>query len=240
MTTYAIGDIYGMYNLLFDLANKIKEDMSQSDGPHKVIFLGDYVDRGPDSAGVIDFIKGKFFNPHKVVALMGNHEDMMLAGCNIKGFHGGEYWIPNGGTHTINSYGGNIHDIYPDHINWLKKLPLYHVDNKFLFVHAGIDPFKKLTLQSKNDLLWIRQPWLSYRGDYYGFKVVHGHTPTTYLNKSTKPDVQTNSVCIDTGSSHSGILTAMVIPDTRLNDFSFIQARDIVVNNSFYIRHGYQ
>ena len=240
MTTYVIGDIHGMYKLLFDLANQIKDDAKNTSGLHKIIFLGDYVDRGPDSVGVVDFVKGPFFKKlgFDVVALMGNHEEMMLAYCNVKGFYNGEVWLPNGGTATVNSYGGSVHDIYYDHLEWMRKLPLFHVDKKFFFVHAGVNPMKGIHEQRRNDLLWIRQPWLSYRGDFWGLKVVHGHTPTTFLNRSTDPDVQNNSVAIDTGSSHSGVLTAMKIPDTNNpDDFSFIQAKDKIIYNQYYARY---
>lgn len=233
MTTYAIGDIHGMYDLLFDLANKIKNDMD--DGPHKIIYLGDYIDRGPDSAGVIDFVKGKFFDPHKVVALLGNHEQMLLD-AYFDGKYGNS-WYMNGAEATLNSYGGTTQDIYFDHITWLRDRPLSHIDGKYLFVHAGINPLVSLEKQLKDELLWIREDFLRSKTDH-GYKVIHGHTPTVYWIRSTDPDVNNNRIGIDTGSTISGVLTAIKIPDTNKDEFSFIQAIDQKVFSEYQIRYG--
>jgi len=240
MTVYAIGDIHGCEELLYDLVQQIRNDMD--DGPHKLIFLGDYVDRGPDSAGVVDLIialQKDFYGRDdvSVIALKGNHEQMM-----IDFYEGGDWgssWMMNGGVATQNSYSDFSKGKLQLHIDWMKSRPLSHIHEKWIFVHAGINPCVGMDEQLPQELLWIREDFLRYKGYYFGYTVVHGHTPTTYWSKSTNPDVFHSRIGIDTGAEHSGVLTAIKITkDNRFRQgYSFIQAKDEGKYAQFYEKY---
>ena len=200
MKKIVISDIHGQLRMLLDVINAI--DCSAID---EFIFLGDYVDRGPESSGVINYLIN-FSKDHNCVFLKGNHEDMML-----RAFENEEdkyLWLLNGGTKTINSYDG----AYPSkHVDWLNKLKLIHEDEKNIYVHAGIDPEKKLSEQKESDLLWIRD-------DFYmhptGLKktVVFGHTPILHLNKIDS--VKADKIACDYGAAyprHGGFLKAVEV-----------------------------
>lgn len=192
---YAIGDIHGQLELLKRIIIDIDKD--EVNQPRKIIFLGDYIDRGPDSKGVIDLImqlqekRGK----DNVIALKGNHEDMAL--------HDWPLWINNGGQQTIMSYGENANDMSPAHKNWIRNLPTYHETTHNIFVHAGIDdqPFIPMDEQSNSFLLWKRFP-TDYNPNIIKV-LVHGHTPRK------QPEILPNRINLDTGAVFvGGALTA--------------------------------
>lgn len=218
---YAIGDIHGEAERLDRLHAEILADADARDAARRVaVYVGDYVDRGPDSAGVIERLIAGPLPGFEIVYLMGNHEEFLLkfleTGDMTKG------WFVNGGVATLESYdvdprGGvsgyadpvEIRDRFaaklPDaHVRFLNSLVLHHVEGNYLFVHAGIRPGCALEDQSQSDLLWIRQEFLDSDADH-SYVVVHGHTPCD------APETRPNRIGIDTGVCHGGPLTALVL-----------------------------
>jgi len=196
-TTYAIGDIHGEKALLDDLHRRILADAAGRPGEKRVIYLGDYIDRGPDSRGVVATLMAAPM-PFPAIFLMGNHEAMCLATDP-------EDWLYNGGQETLASYGGRIDD---SHRRWMEGLALSHRAGPWFFVHAGVDPRLPLAAQDRETLLWIRAPFLDHAGDMpEGVVVVHGHTPRR------RPEIRPNRIGIDTGACYGGALTCAILTD---------------------------
>jgi serine/threonine protein phosphatase 1 len=219
-TIYAIGDIHGRADLLAGLLSEIKADAAGKERP-LIVFLGDYVDRGPDSKGVIDAILGGIPG-FDVVCLRGNHEDLMLGALEGTSDWHADCWALNGATETLRSYGGR-ENIPADHISFLRSLKNYHHEPPYLFVHAGVRPGLPLAEQEEQDLLWIRRQFLESRDDH-GFIVVHGHTPMD------EPEVKPNRINVDTGAVWSGRLTCVVLDGRSAPRFLQVGARDQVLS----------
>lgn len=218
---YAIGDIHGRKDLLDRLIDTIVQDIGVVGPGHRpiLVFVGDYVDRGPDSRGVIDCVLALEKHPAlDVRALKGNHEEQMLA--FLDDASEGPAWVEFGGAATMASYGVNppsarsdagaweeariqlARAVAGDHLAFLKRLELAVVCGDYLFVHAGIRPGVPLNVQSERDLLWIRDDFLSSTEDFEKV-VVHGHTP------ELKPFIGRNRIGIDTGAYATATLTAV-------------------------------
>lgn len=222
---YAVGDIHGRDDLLRELHRLILDDWASSapDSRAVVIYLGDYVDRGPGSLEVIDMLLNEPLKGFERVYLMGNHERMML---DFLDGPPDPVWLFNGGTATLWSYGVDglslsserdlervrqsmLEALPTTHRGFLDNLELSHEEGDYLFVHAGIRPGRPLDRQEPQDLLWIRGPFLHSDADF-GRRIVHGHTITP------EPAVARNRVGIDTGAFSSGRLTCAVLEDTAL------------------------
>ncbi|MDW4498162.1 metallophosphoesterase family protein [Sulfitobacter sp. D35] len=201
---YAIGDIHGR----LDELHRVMELIEADGGPDaRVVLLGDYVDRGPESAGVIDFLAEARRTGRNWVTLMGNHDRYLRNFIDARTVHDpstrpGLYWFDPrlGGDKTMASYGVEAHErsdlaevhaaaveAVPDaHREFLASLPTMHVTDDLICVHAGIRPGVPLEEQDEEDLVWIRQGFLEDRTDH-GRMVVHGHTaldwPTRYVNR---------------------------------------------------------
>jgi Calcineurin-like phosphoesterase len=216
MLTFAIGDVHGCLDKLTVLLASCRQ--YGGDGPHRLVFVGDYVDRGPDSRGVIELLLELQRDARaEVVCLRGNHEAMMLdaAATNDE-----DLWLLNGGGATLASYGARgALDMPPAHLDWVAALPLWFDDGQRLFVHAGINPSLPLDRQAEWDLLWIREPFLSSRRDF-GRLIVHGHTPLA----SGIPDLRANRLNIDTAAVFGGPLTAAVFEDGHTGPVAFLSA----------------
>ena len=216
LRTYAIGDIHGCLAKLQDLVKQCQLDARNQ--PTKFVFLGDYIDRGPDSRGVVEFlINLQSHQSDLIVCLAGNHEELALAAL-----YAGEYenWLRNGGDETLRSYGiDSVADLPPHHIDWLNTLSDQHDDSRRLFVHAGINPLKPLDQQDDHDLRWMREPFLSDDRDY-GRLVVHGHTPL----QTNLPDQRHNRLNLDTGAVYGGPLTAAAFTDRETAPLQLLQA----------------
>lgn len=217
---YAIGDIHGRADLLDDLLARIADDAKGAPRAKytTLIFLGDYVDRGPDSSRVVETLLFGLPEGFDARFLKGNHEAMLLG--FLDGTTNLMAWLQNGGDATLASYGVDVSelDIGSEHAERLREmfagvLPRAHrvffdslelmVDlGDYLFVHAGIRPGTPLEQQDPQDLLWIREDFGSYREDF-GKLVVHGHT------SGPEPIVRPNQICIDTHAWFSGRLTAL-------------------------------
>ena len=215
--TYVVGDIHGSLSKLTRLIAACRQ---HADGREMtLVFLGDYIDRGPDAAGVVCFILGLQAEwPGRVVALKGNHEAMAL-----EVFDGAipvSVWLFNGGAATLKSYGAkDVRELPRAHLNWMRALPLTYDDGRRFFVHAGVDPGKALKAQDPADLLWIREPFLQEERDY-GRLIVHGHTPLT----TSQPELRANRLNLDTAAVFGGPLTAAVFDDAQRRPVGFVQA----------------
>jgi serine/threonine protein phosphatase 1 len=215
--TYAIGDIHGCLDKLRSLLLRCEK---HADGrPMSLVFVGDYIDRGPQSSAVIDcLIDLQAQHGQRVVTLMGNHEAMALAA--VDGHGPAPLWFAQGGLATLASYGITEPGELPrPHVDWLRALPLSYDDGRRFFVHAGVNPGAPLDAQDDFDLLWIREPFLSHDGDY-GRLIVHGHTPLA----SGVPDLRGNRLNLDTGAVFGGPLTAAVFDDAQTEPIGFLQA----------------
>jgi serine/threonine protein phosphatase 1 len=214
---YAIGDIHGSLQKLCDL---IAQCERYADGrPAAFIFLGDYIDRGPDSSGVIDMVMNLQSRlKDRVIALKGNHEAVAIE--VIDGITQAQFWLHEGGAATLRSYGvSSARGLPNEHVAWLRSLPLRYDDGRRFFVHAGIDPEKPLAAQSDRDLIWIREPFLSDPRDH-GRLIVHGHTPLA----TGAPDLRSNRLNLDTGAVFGGPLTAAVFAGAQRDPIGFLQA----------------
>ena len=214
--TYAIGDIHGSLDKLQRLMVRCE---AHADGrPMTLVFLGDYIDRGPQSSGVLDYlIDLQARLGGRAITLMGNHEAMALAVIDGKG--PARAWFAQGGIETLASYGvAQPEELPRAHVDWMRSLPLRHDDGLRLFVHAGVNPQAPLDAQTDNDLLWIREPFLSHRGDY-GRLIVHGHTPLT----TGAPDLRGNRLNLDTAAVYGGPLTAAVFDAVQTEPLGFLQ-----------------
>ena len=213
---YAIGDIHGQAGLLRKLLQMVKEDNAQrSEAVVTLVFLGDIVDRGPDSAALLKTFAR--MNVDHVVVLKGNHEEAL-----VQAYHGDyellDAWIPFGAEATLAGFGIRVKDIDlpnsallaalqaridADLIDWLEKLRSSWSCGDYYFAHAGIRPGVALKNQKDVDLFWIREPFLSSRRNH-GKVIVHGHT----VNRGI-PRLGGNRIGIDTGAHEHGVLTGL-------------------------------
>lgn len=221
---YAIGDIHGHLDLLRAAHDLIAADMARH-GPGPVIHLGDLVDRGPDSRGVIDFLIAGLAQGHDWIILKGNHDRMFARFLRDPwepepGLRAELSWLhPRlGGADTLRSYGvasagdrpvEKVHaeavEAVPQaHVDFLTARPTLHLAGEAAFVHAGIRPGIALSEQTETDLVWIRDPFLTAT-ESFGPLIVHGHTaldqPTHYGNRLN----------LDSGAAYGGPLSAVVI-----------------------------
>lgn len=215
--TFAIGDIHGSLDKLNRLIAQCRD---HADGhPMLFVFVGDYIDRGPDAAGVIRYlIDLKSTMRGRVITLMGNHELMALA--VVEGITPANNWLREGGAATLQSYGvADARELPSEHVEWLRSLHFAYDDERRFFVHAGVDPDKPLDAQDEHDMVWIREPFLSDGRDY-GRLIVHGHTPVT----NGMPDLRSNRLNLDTAAVFGGPLTAAVFDDAQTKPITFLQA----------------
>ena len=220
---YAIGDIHGCLSLLDDLLSRIVEDAGSSTAEQRMlVFVGDYIDRGPDSAGVVERLSSGLPRGFDAVCLKGNHEALMLDFLKDPATSG--VWYLNGGETTMASYGVGqellgdpaiavaCRDAFMDrlparHQEFFKTLKLSATIGDYFFAHAGIDPAVPLDRQRPEDLMWIRDVFLESVKDFGKF-VIHGHTPVR------EPEIRDNRIDIDTGAWIRGTLTALRLEGT--------------------------
>ncbi len=215
--TYAIGDIHGQYGKLVRLLDACAEHGAGR--PFRIVCIGDYIDRGPQSNKVVErLISAQQTYADRLVCLRGNHEQLFADAASGISDSFLDNWMSNGGAETLSSYGArHPSEMPPAHVAWLSSRPLRLVSEGRLYVHAGIVPGVALPLQKDNDLIWIREPFLSWEKDHEYF-VVHGHTPT----RSRKPDLRANRLNIDTGAGWDGPLTAAVFVKGQIGPVAFL------------------
>lgn len=215
---YAVGDIHGRRDLFAQMIEAIEADIDAAgEVDCQVILLGDLVDRGPDSAGVLKLAR-KWRKRRKVRILWGNHEEMFLKSFADKDVL--KHFLRHGGRETLLSYGVDrktftkstldevqviMADVVPDKDKrFIKEFEDVVRLGDYIFVHAGIQPGVPLEEQKKRTLRWIREPFLSHEGEHEGI-VIHGHTITDEVDNAG------NRIGIDTGAYATGRLTALVL-----------------------------
>lgn len=225
--TYAIGDIHGHIDKLKELHNWIAEDQRRNGEGGVIVHVGDLVDRGPDSAGVVDWLMTGMAAGKPWVVLKGNHDRLMTNYIEDRSkrdfcLRVELTWLdaPLGGLATLESYGIEIKEggdpdelhqravvaVPAAHVRFLEELPVMHQSSGALFVHAGIRPGIPFADQTEDDLVWIRREFHQDQRDH-GAIIVHGHTP---VDQATH---YRNRVNIDTGVAYGGPLSAIVIED---------------------------
>jgi serine/threonine protein phosphatase 1 len=223
---YVIGDIHGRADLLAATQAHIDNDLITRPCAQPIeVYLGDLIDRGPDSASVLgELIKRQ--TTHRIIVLSGNHERMLLEALDDDRMLA--LWLKHGGRETLSSYGLQERDarladmvvddvralvtatIPTNHFLFIEALPYSYVSGDYFFAHAGIRPKVPLHAQTPSDLLWIREPFLSSNADH-GLIVVHGHTPVL------EPEFLHNRINIDTGAYLTGRLTCLVLEADTLS-----------------------
>lgn len=231
MTIYAIGDVHGERVLLERLLDLLRRDADGRPEAPVAVFLGDYVDRGPDSRGVLELLCADPLPGMAVRRLLGNHEQAMLD--FLEAPQSGAGWLDFGGIACLDSYGVRLQPGSRDparliawrdelqssmpaaHLALLMSLERWVVYGDYVFVHAGIRPGTPLAEQALADLLWIREPFLDWP-DPHEKVVVHGH--------SIRPVPQRlpNRIGIDTGAYATGVLTAVALTGEQVR---FLQVR---------------
>jgi len=228
---FAIGDIHGCDDLLASLLDGISAETVSDSRPPLLIFLGDYIDRGPDSRAVLERLSRLPKVGVQARFLCGNHEEVMLQFLERPWIAAD--WLDFGGRATLLSYDVSPPDVLADAQGWetarqqlLAALPDQHqrflrgLEDQIalgdcLFVHAGVDPRRALNQQRPHDLRWIREPFLS-NTRMLAKTIVHGHTPTL------KPHADRRRIGVDTWAYHTGVLTAADLSAGRVR---FLQAR---------------
>ncbi len=217
---YAVGDVHGCLSLLNEILDKIESDIvSRQPCKNLLIFLGDLIDRGPQSSQVIERLLNWRCASASAIFLSGNHEEVLLRVLN-----GDENilsdWLSFGGAECLSSYGLSPVELAEKNTTAAlaeirAAIPIEHYEfissfadtlrfGDYLFVHAGIRPGVDLKSQSKEDLHWIREPFLTDKSNH-SVTIIHGHT----ISKTI--DERVNRIGIDTGAYQSGVLTALAI-----------------------------
>jgi len=232
MVVYAIGDIHGRLDLLDRIHRQIVDDAARRTASRRqLVYLGDYVSRGPDSAGVVDRVREWLPAGFERITLKGNHEDLLLRFLDGE-IDTGRHWLDYGGLDAMAAYGVAIADrearddasvialhrdlagrIPASHLEFFRTLQISHSTGDYFFVHGGVKPGVPLSEQSARDCLWIRKTFLNSDADH-GALVVHGHSI------SDQPEICRNRIGIDTGAYRSGVLTCLVLDGDRR---SFLQ-----------------
>ncbi|MDI6776685.1 MAG: metallophosphoesterase family protein [Syntrophales bacterium] len=206
---FAIGDIHGCLFKLKEMMTLIEIDPVDD----TLVFVGDYIDRGPDVRGVVDLILHIKRTINDVICLMGNHEQLFLDYLDDMNK---DLFLINGGMSTILSYGligrgdGEKRNVPETHMQFFTTLYPYYETDDYIFVHAGLRPGIPLAQQDRDDILWIRNEFIA--SDYdFGKLVVFGHTPLS------APLVDTNKIGIDTGAVYGGKLTCVELPEIKIH-----------------------
>lgn len=217
---YIVGDIHGRHDLLRMLHEQVQEDSKAYTGIKRIVYLGDYIDRGHESKQVVEELIFRPLMEFERIFLKGNHEDALLS--FLADFNAAREWFQFGGEATVFSYGvamqpgtrsdNMLKDIQADlskaipekHIRFFNALRTSFEIGDYFCVHAGIDPSRPLHRQRDQDLMWIRDEFLWSKKDHEKI-IVHGHSI------SETPDEQSNRIGIDTGAYYSNCLTCLVL-----------------------------
>ncbi len=221
----AIGDIHGQLGKLHRLMQKL-EPLAEDD---VLLFIGDYIDRGPDSAGVIDYLYHLGQDRPNTIFLRGNHDQAMMDARDLfdpnhtsdMSYDDIAWWFAYGGRETLASYGSTKHwweHVPACHWEFLESTEMEYRTGEFIFVHAGLVPPGFTWPERTEPRLWIRWDFLKSDADFGGTVIV-GHTPT----EDEKPLVMANKVDIDTGAGYGGPVTAILLDTTKPYDMANLQ-----------------
>jgi len=221
---YCIGDIHGRADLLAQMHRLVLADGTDFEGTKKLLYLGDYIDRGESSKEVIEILLNDGLPDFETIFLRGNHEQALLDFLQHPETAAG--WLGFGGLATLLSYGvglqrpplssdaraTDLHDVAlrlsqalpTSHLEFFENSQLSYQEGSYCFVHAGIRPRIPLQSQHRDDLLWIRREFIDYKAPHQ-YIVVHGHTPVPAA------EMLPNRIGLDTGSFYSGVLTCLVL-----------------------------
>lgn len=216
--TYAVGDIHGYHDQLFRLLETIATDAR--DRPYTLVLLGDYIDKGPDSAGVVDTLMRLQARPvGSVVCLKGNHEYLMADAMADEGAEA--RWLAMGGGAVLAQYGvSRAADLPAAVLAWANSLPTYHENETHYFVHAGVDPASPLSVQADVIRMSMRGAFIDQDHDF-GKHIVHGHTPQL----SGWPELRRYRTNLDTGVVMTGRLTSAVFEPGQRGPRRIMQAQ---------------
>jgi serine/threonine protein phosphatase 1 len=217
LRVYAVGDVHGRADCLTELLERIESDLAESPvAESRVIMLGDYTDRGPQSRQVVEMLAARA-EQENMVCLRGNHDDWFLRFLTDP--DEGDGFLNWGGIQTLESYGVDLTGAIKSnaelareltrlvplsHRRFLSRLRYWHEEGDYFFCHAGVRPGIALHFQDPHDLMWIRGEFHAHKGSF-GKVVVHGHTPQASV------DFQPNRINIDTRAFDTGVLTALVL-----------------------------
>lgn len=220
LRVYCIGDIHGRNDLLNGLLSKIMADQVGYQGQLQVVYVGDYIDRGMNSKEVVELLANQHCFSNESIFIRGNHEQALLHFLDDDSV--GPAWLSFGGLATLASYGvamakmptkrqdyidlqQRLKEHLPEHHEqFLRKTIFSYQVGSYFFVHAGINPKYSITRQNVDDLMWIRDEFVSSKKNFEKI-IVHGHTV------SEKPEFRSNRIGIDTGAYASGVLTCLVL-----------------------------
>ena len=230
---YAIGDVHGHIDLLKKLQQQISDDINKHPiDQHKIVFLGDYIDRGPDSAGCIEYLIDLTAGNEAVICLKGNHEDKLEIFLKDP-IATADSFFTYGGAECAESYGVDMAGYRGDEAEILQKreelnskIPAHHKEfyaqltgtvtfGDYMFVHAGVRPGVALDRQSSHDLMWIRNEFIPHTGLFEKI-IVHGHTPAFPM------EILPNRINVDTHAYDTGVLSCIVLED---KEYRVIEAR---------------
>jgi serine/threonine protein phosphatase 1 len=218
-TTYAIGDVHGRVDLLTSALSAIEAHAGGR--PSRIVMLGDYIDRGPHSRGVVELLMRRQAQGG-LVCLKGNHEDLMVTALTEASRTAMAHWTRNGGFETLRSYGvghdDDPMDLIPrEHIRWMAGLPITTADPHRIYVHAGLAPNTVFHQQKEETCLWIREAFLRAPAEAFEAHVVHGHTPQWQGKRDkAQPELLPHRTNLDTAAWASGVLTVGVF-DTGIS-----------------------
>jgi len=203
----AVGDLHARYDLLRKVLDELAPRLRE---PLRLVFLGDYIDRGPQAREVMERLLDLARRRPETVFLLGNHERMLLDA--LEG-HRVSLFLNNGGRETLASYElppERVAELPAAHLAFIRAMPLFHETDDYIFVHAGLRPGLPLAQQNEADLLWIRHEFIDSRADF-GKTVIFGHTP------QDQPLVQPGRIGIDTGAVYGNHLTCLELPQMRFH-----------------------
>ncbi|MES0871055.1 metallophosphoesterase [Pseudovibrio sp. SCP19] len=220
---YVVGDIHGSFELLKGAIRMIDEDAAEYSGDCYEIFLGDYIDRGKQSAEVLHYLAFHSSHTRKRICLKGNHEEVLLDFLKNPSLI--SMWVSFGGLETLSSFGVSLNGTDPHLlsnelrcdlqnvmgarlIEFLSRLPTSFELGDYYFVHAGVNPKKELSAQTTAEQLWIRDAFLT-SARCYQKKIVHGHTPVSV------PEILENRINIDTGAYFTGELSVLKLEGSQ-------------------------
>lgn len=243
MRIYAVGDVHGCLRELKKMLKLIKRDLDDKPiANHRIIFLGDYTDRGPKSAQVVGFLADLVLTDRNVTCLFGNHDQKLVKALKPLKPTDLRQFLKYGGSDTLRSYGlkrREIEDLTEreftpsvakklaekvksavpkHHKRFLENAPLFTTEGDYFFCHAGVDPATPLENQRPHDLCWMREPFLSHQG-LLSKVIIHGHT------RQERVDVHQNRINVDTSCCYGNALTAVVLEKRKYRFLTIKAAR---------------